>query len=162
MDLIYYYFPFLETIRGFIELGGNVLFVIGILTLFMWALIIERIVYLRVGHKKAVRTAVQIWESRPDHSSWNAHQIRHRLVSMVGRSIEKHKPHSGCDQRPEQQGPCREVIPQFCGDLQRAGGGVLPRELDAAAEAVLTKDAEVEISGRRVASSRTEGKGERI
>ena len=89
MDLIYYYFPFLETIRDFIELGGNVLFIIGALTLFMWALIIERIVYLRIGHKKAVKTAVQIWEARNDHSSWKAHQIRTRLVSIIGRAIEK-------------------------------------------------------------------------
>ena len=89
MDLIYYYFPFLETIRDFIELGGDVLFIIGLLTLFMWALIIERIVYLRIGHKKAVKLAVEIWENRTDHSSWNAHQIRSRLISVIGRHIEK-------------------------------------------------------------------------
>ena len=57
MDLIFYYFPALETIRDFIELGGNVLLVIGILTLFMWALIIERVIYMRIGHKNAVKTA---------------------------------------------------------------------------------------------------------
>lgn len=90
MDLIYYYFPFLETIRDFIELGGDVLLVIGVLTLFMWALIIERLVYLRVGHKKAVRMAVELWERRDDHSSWSAHQIRSRLISVVGSLIEKH------------------------------------------------------------------------
>lgn len=89
MDLIYYYFPFLETIRNFIELGGDVLLVIGLLTLFMWALIVERLIYLRVGHKRAVKTAVKIWEGRPDHSSWNAHQVRIRLVSLVGSHIEK-------------------------------------------------------------------------
>ena len=89
MDALFYYLPFLETIRDFIELGGNVLFVIGLLTLFMWALIIERIVYLRVGHKKAVKLAVEIWENRTDHSSWNAHQIRSRLISVIGRHIEK-------------------------------------------------------------------------
>lgn len=92
MDLIYYYFPFLETIRDFIELGGDVLFVIGILTLFMWALIVERLVYLRSGHKKAVKAAVEIWEARGDHSSWNAHQIRSRLVSVVGAHIERRIP----------------------------------------------------------------------
>jgi len=54
MDLIYYYLPALETIRDFLELGGNVLFVIGLLTLFMWALIIERIVYIRIGHRRIV------------------------------------------------------------------------------------------------------------
>jgi biopolymer transport protein ExbB len=90
MDLIYYYFPFLETIRDFIELGGNVLLVIGIVTLFMWALIIERLVYIRMGHKRAVKAAVEIWENRSDHHSWNAHQIRSRLISVVGSHIEKH------------------------------------------------------------------------
>ncbi len=89
MDLIYYYFPALETIRDFIELGGNVLLVIGLLTLFMWALIIERLIYIRIGHKKAVKVAVEIWERRADHSSWNAHQIRTRLISVVGAHIER-------------------------------------------------------------------------
>jgi biopolymer transport protein ExbB len=89
MDLIYYYFPALETIRDFIELGGNVLVVIGGLTLFMWALIIERVIYIRIGHKKAVKTAVQIWDARADHSTWNAHQIRNRLISVVGSHIER-------------------------------------------------------------------------
>lgn len=52
MDLIYYYIPALETIRDFLELGGDVLFVIGFLTLFMWTLIVERLLYMRTGHKK--------------------------------------------------------------------------------------------------------------
>ena len=40
MDIIFYYLPFLETIRDFIELGGPVLRLIGLVTLFMWMLII--------------------------------------------------------------------------------------------------------------------------
>ena len=35
MDVIYYYLPALETIRDFLELGGNVLYVIGILVLIL-------------------------------------------------------------------------------------------------------------------------------
>jgi biopolymer transport protein ExbB len=90
MDLVYYYIPALETIRDFIELGGNVLFIIGLLTLFMWALIIERLIYLRGGgHKKMVATAQQIWERRQDHSSWYAHQIRTRLISVVASHVER-------------------------------------------------------------------------
>ncbi len=89
MDLIYYYFPALETIRDFFELGGDVLVVIGLLVLFMWALIIERLIYIRVGHRRAVRDAVNIWEQRTDHSSWKAHQIRVRLISIVVSHLEK-------------------------------------------------------------------------
>jgi biopolymer transport protein ExbB len=89
MDLIYYYFPALETIRDFFELGGNVLVVIGLLTLFMWVLIIERVVYIRSGHRKMVEAAQEVWERRQDHSSWNAHQVRARLISIVSRHVER-------------------------------------------------------------------------
>jgi len=89
MDLIYYYIPALETIRDFVELGGNVLFVIGILTLFMWALILERLIYIRGGHKRIVAAAQKLWENREDHSSWSAHQIRLRLISVVASHMER-------------------------------------------------------------------------
>ncbi len=92
MDLIYYYLPALETVRDFLEMGGGVLYVIGMLTMFMWALIIERLVYLRMGHKRLVASAQQLWESRSDHSSWNAHQIRERLVSQVSAQVERNIP----------------------------------------------------------------------
>ena len=89
MDLIYYYIPALETVRDFLELGGNVLVVIGALTLFMWALIIERLLYNRVGHGRIVRAAIQVWAARSDHSSWNAHQVRSRLICVVTSHMEK-------------------------------------------------------------------------
>ncbi len=89
MDLIYYYLPALETVRDFLEMGGGVLYIIGMLTMFMWLLIVERLVYLRFGHKRIVAAAQQIWESRTDHRSWNAHQIRIRLVSQVSAQVER-------------------------------------------------------------------------
>lgn len=89
MDHLYYYFPALETIRDFVELGGNVLLFIGLLTLTMWALIVERLIYIRKGHKKLVASAQQLWENRTDHSSWNAHQIRTRLISVVSSQMER-------------------------------------------------------------------------
>jgi biopolymer transport protein ExbB len=92
MDLIYYYLPALETIRDFMELGGGVLFFIGYLTMFMWILIVERLIYLRVGHKRLVGTAQQLWEARDDHKSWNAHQIRNRLISQVSSQVERNIP----------------------------------------------------------------------
>ena len=92
MDLIYYYLPALETIRDFMELGGNVLFVIGFLTLFMWILIVERLVYLRTGHKRLAAKAIHLWEGRSDQGSWNAHQIRVRLISQVSSQVERNIP----------------------------------------------------------------------
>ncbi len=92
MDQIFYYLPALETIRDFMELGGNVLYVIGYLTLFMWILIFERLVYLRFGHKRLAANAQQMWEARKDHKSWSAHQIRIRLISRVSSEVERNIP----------------------------------------------------------------------
>jgi biopolymer transport protein ExbB len=92
MDLIYYYLPALETIRDFMELGGDVLFVIGFLTLFMWILIVERLVYLRTGHKRMAAKAIHLWEGRSDQGSWSAHQIRVRLISQVSAQVERNIP----------------------------------------------------------------------
>jgi len=92
MDLIFYYLPALETVRDFLELGGNVLYVIGILTMFMWILIVERLLYMRIGHKRLVTAAQQLWEARQDHQSWYAHQIRVRLVSQVSAHVERNIP----------------------------------------------------------------------
>jgi biopolymer transport protein ExbB len=92
MDLIYYYLPALETVRDFMELGGDVLFVIGFLTLFMWMLVIERLIYLRSGHKRLAAKALYLWEARNDHKSWNAHQIRTRLISQVSSKVERNIP----------------------------------------------------------------------
>ena len=92
MDTVYYYLPFLETIRDFMELGGVVLYMIGILTLFMWILIVERMLYLRGGHRKMVAGTQEIWGQRADHGSWNAHQVRTRLISVVSRQMERNLP----------------------------------------------------------------------
>ena len=89
MDVLFYYLPFLETIRDFVELGGPVLRVIGWVTLFMWILIIERLIYMRTGHKRLVRNAHQIWDARSDYSSWNAHAIRSRIISLVSSNAER-------------------------------------------------------------------------
>jgi len=92
MDLVYYYLPALETVRDFMEMGGGVLYVIGMLLMFMWMLIIERLVYLRMGHKRLAANAQQLWEGRSDHRSWYAHQIRLRLVSQVSSQLERNIP----------------------------------------------------------------------
>ena len=89
MDFIYYYLPFLETIRDFFELVGPVLNVIAIVTLVMWMLIIERLLYFRTGHKKLVRKAHNYWDDRSDYSSWQAHQIRTRIISQVSANAER-------------------------------------------------------------------------
>jgi len=89
VDTLLFYFPALASIRDFIELGGPVLYLIGFVLLVMWALIFERIFYLNFRHKKNVKNAVGIWNARKDRGSWNAHQIRERLISVVSSGLDK-------------------------------------------------------------------------
>lgn len=89
MDTLFYYLPFLETIRDFFELGGPVLRVIALVTLLMWVLIIERLLYLRTSHPAVVRRALASWNARKDHSSWKAHAIRSRIISEISAMTER-------------------------------------------------------------------------
>ena len=89
MDQIYYYIPALESIRDFMELGGDVLLAIALLTLVMWVIIFERMFYIRFNHQKAVNKALSIWQQRKEHNSWHAHMVRERLISKVSQGIEK-------------------------------------------------------------------------
>jgi biopolymer transport protein ExbB len=68
-------------IRDFLELGGPVLVVITIVILVMWILIVERLLYFRTDHRQRQSEAVEIWESRSERRSWNAHRIREALIS---------------------------------------------------------------------------------
>ena len=89
MEHLFYQFPALESIRDFFELGGGVLLLIGVLTLVMWGLIFERLLYILSKHPRAKRHALAQWEARPERSSWHAHQIRELLISTVSQGLER-------------------------------------------------------------------------
>jgi len=68
-------------VRDFLELGGDVLNLIAITIFAMWVLIIERLIFFRSGLTKMANNAISEWQSRADRKSWNAHQIRDKLLS---------------------------------------------------------------------------------
>ena len=88
METLFYQFPALEAIRDFFELGGDVLLLIGVLTLVMWGLIFERLIYIASQHPRARRAALAQWEARAERTSWHAHQIRELLISSVSQELE--------------------------------------------------------------------------
>jgi biopolymer transport protein ExbB len=81
-----------EALSGFMELGGNVLWLIAILLFFMWMLIFERIWYFRVGWKKDVGSIIARWEGRSERKSWEAHQIREMMISQARMQINQYLP----------------------------------------------------------------------
>ncbi len=70
-------------IQDFLGRGGQVLMWIAFLTFWLWTLIVERFWYMRSGHPDEVKRVLGVWESRPEQSSWYAHQIRRALISEV-------------------------------------------------------------------------------
>lgn len=74
---------FLEAIRDFTESGGQVLLVIGLLIFVMWLLILERALYLLIWHKNLRKEAVAMWKARDDRTSWNAEQVRSKVISSL-------------------------------------------------------------------------------
>jgi len=79
----------LESIRGFIELGGDVLWAILVVLLLMWTMIIERYWYLFRVFPVQRRAAIDEWEARDDHRSWHAHRIKEELVSGIRQQLQK-------------------------------------------------------------------------
>lgn len=71
------------TVRAFLETGGDVLILIGIVTVLMWTLMLERFWYFTRLHPAAASQALREWSERRDRSSWNAHQIRRLLISQL-------------------------------------------------------------------------------
>jgi biopolymer transport protein ExbB len=71
----------------FIEMGGDVLYLIAGLTFLMWTLIFERFWYFQSEHKVVIRDASTIWEARAERRSWSAHQIRDSIISEAADRI---------------------------------------------------------------------------
>ncbi|WP_446831739.1 MotA/TolQ/ExbB proton channel family protein [Candidatus Foliamicus sp.] len=81
-----------EAVRDFIELGGDVLFLIALTIFLMWMLVFERLVFFRVELKKR-RAAIQdAWEGRRERQSWEAEQIRERMVSDFDMAVRRSLP----------------------------------------------------------------------
>ncbi len=70
-------------IRDFMELGGPVLYVIAMVILWMWMLILERIIYFRTEHHQHVRDESAVWLARQERTSWHAEQVRAGMVSRI-------------------------------------------------------------------------------
>lgn len=73
--------------RDFLELGGWVLMGLLFVSVWMWALIFERFLYLWFFFPSFSRKLVNAWSERGDKKSWHAHKIRSFYVSLVGQNL---------------------------------------------------------------------------
>ena len=75
-------------VQAFLETGGPVLNFIGFVTILMWTLMLERFWYYYRVFPGVADRAQNEWQSREDHSSWGAHQIRRLKVSELRMGLE--------------------------------------------------------------------------
>ena len=92
MDQLFYFIPALGSISEFMELGGDVLILITVLLLIMWALVFERFIFLRGVYPTIVEDSIKTWEGRSERTSWHAHMIREQLISEASQQLEKNMP----------------------------------------------------------------------
>ncbi|WP_026375849.1 MotA/TolQ/ExbB proton channel family protein [Aestuariibacter salexigens] len=72
-----------------LELGGDILMLIIIIAAFMWALILERLVFFGAILPRKRRFAYDLWARRSEHSSWYAGQFRQLLLSRLSRDMQR-------------------------------------------------------------------------
>ncbi len=89
---MYWFDSAYEAVARFMDMGGDVLWLIAILLLVMWTLIFERFWYFKAGWKKDVARTISIWESRPERNSWAAKQIRQKLISEARMQVNQYLP----------------------------------------------------------------------
>jgi len=79
----------MNSIREFLDTGGQVLTVIAFVICLMWLLIFERMYFFLRTYKYVKKDMVQRWEKRADKRSWSAAQIRSANVSRVTEMLKQ-------------------------------------------------------------------------
>lgn len=81
-----------DAVLAFMDKGGDVLWLIAILVFVMWTLIFERLWYFTFTWRKDVFEVIKAWEARSERKSWNAKQVRMRLLSQSQEAINANLP----------------------------------------------------------------------
>jgi len=82
----------INAIRDFLDTGGQVLLVIGVLIFAMWLLILERFMYFFNGYRHYKKDVKNTWKTRSERNSWNAEQIRQAMVSRASMRLNANLP----------------------------------------------------------------------
>ena len=89
-----------DAIRAFMERGGDVLYLILVVTFVMWVLMIERMWYFTLEFRKQRNRVIDAWEARNERQSWFAHKIRTAMISEVNHNLFQ-----GCEPDQDARSP---------------------------------------------------------
>lgn len=79
----------MNTIREFMDTGGQVLTVIAFVICLMWLLIFERIAFILFGYRSIRKSTLEQWFARSERTSWNSAQIREAYVSRCSAHLNQ-------------------------------------------------------------------------
>ncbi|WP_165856338.1 MotA/TolQ/ExbB proton channel family protein [Marinobacter sp. JSM 1782161] len=79
----------IQPLAAFLNQGGPVMWVIALVTVLLWALILERAIYLLWPHRRFERQVLQLWASLPAADAWVRDRLRARLVSIVDQRLQR-------------------------------------------------------------------------
>ncbi len=83
------FFSIFDSVGHFLDSGGIVLKVILFVSIGLWCLIAERLLYFRLNYPKDRQVWLEQWESRVDKSSYDAHNIRNFIISEAKLTMGK-------------------------------------------------------------------------
>ena len=76
-------------IRDFLARGGDVLLVISATIFLMWALILDRLIYLSGEHPRRTCETVARWHERKNLDSWHSARIYEALIADLGMRLQR-------------------------------------------------------------------------
>lgn len=66
----------LEPLERLVEAGGAILVVIAMVATLLFSLALERVLFFRLGYRRARRALIRRWAARGDHLSWSSLALR--------------------------------------------------------------------------------------
>ena len=86
---MFFFYDVADALFSFIQMGGNVLYLIALLAFLMWFLVFERLWYFRFNHQANIDLAAEGWTKREDKKTWNSKAIREMLISQTASKIDQ-------------------------------------------------------------------------
>jgi biopolymer transport protein ExbB len=83
----------INTLREFLDTGGQVLLIIGLIIFAMWLLILERFMFLFGRFRTFKKETLTQWINRTERNSWNAEQIRQAQISRISMKLNANLPY---------------------------------------------------------------------
>ncbi len=82
----------LEQIDDLIAAGGDVMWVILLVSIVLWSLILERFLFLAIQQPKQASRLYDAWQARGERHSWFAHRIRESMLAAAQLELGKTLP----------------------------------------------------------------------